>query len=233
MTDDLKQNKTDTLVAAAKSALGVVPFAGPLLAELVGNLVPNQRLDRLTKYVEVLEQRLSEINGGKIEKTLNDIEGLDLFEESFVQASRALTDERRKYIANIVANGIDDDAIEYYESKYLLKLLQELNEQEIIWLRSFMFITMGGGEDFRNKHSNILTPIVATLGSDDATLKKASLQSSYKEHLERLGLARSRYRMDRKTGMPEFDKFTGRPSVTYVELTTLGRMLLSQIGFTE
>jgi hypothetical protein len=233
MADDLKQDKTDALVATAKSVLGAVPFAGPLLSELVGNLIPNQRLDRLTKYVKELEARLSNIGRQKIDNALGNEEGIDLFEEGFVQASRSLTDDRRMYVANVVANGIDDETIEYSESKYILKLLQELNEQEVIWLRFFMVPTIGGDEEFRNKHRNILDPVRAHRGSDERTIEKASLQDSYKEHLERIGLIRPLYRMDRNTGMPEFDKFSGKPSVSYRDLTPIGRMLLKQIGFAE
>jgi len=233
MKEDLEQNKTDTLVASAKSVLGAVPFAGPLLSELVSNLIPNQRIDRLTKYVKELEVRLSNIDSQKIDKALNSEEGIDLLEEGFVQASRSLTDDRRKYVASVVANGIDDETIEYSESKYILKLLQELNEQEVIWLRFFMVPTIGGDEEFRNKHRNIIDPVHAYIGSDERTIEKASLQDSYKEHLERIGLIQSHFRMDRNTGMPEFDKFTGKPFVLYRDLTPIGKMLLKQIGFSK
>lgn len=233
MADDLNQNRIDALVATAKSALGLVPFAGPLLSELVGNLIPNQRIDRLTKYAKELEERLSVIERKKIELAFKTNEGIDLIEESFVQASRAITDERREYIASVVANGLDDEEIEYLESKFILKLLQELNDQEIIWLRYFMVPTVGGDQDFRDKHKNVLYPIDAYLGSDNRTIERANLQEQYKEHLERLGLIRAHYRIDRNTKMPEFDKISGRPKVSYRDLTPLGRMVLKQIGLSN
>lgn len=96
-----------------------------------------------------------------------------------------------------------------------------------------MVPTIGVDDEFRKKHRNILDPVSAHLGSDDRTIEKASLQDSYKEHLERIGLIRSHYRMDRNTGMPEFDKFSGKPSVSYRDLTPIGRMILKQIGFTD
>jgi hypothetical protein len=233
MRDDLEQDKTDVLVVAAKSVLGAVPFAGPILSEIIGNVIPNQRVDRIAKYLKKLDERLSRIDRKKIDNALSSEEGIDLFEEGFVQASRSLTDERRKYISNVVANGVDNETIEYLESKFILKLLQELNEQEIIWLRFFMVPTIGGDDEFRKKHRNILGPVRAHLGSDDRTIEKAALKDSYIEHLERLGLIRSHYHMDRNTGMPEFDKFSGKPSVSYRDLTPIGRMTLKQIGFTD
>lgn len=233
MSENITPNKVDILVSSAKSVLGVVPFAGPLLAELVGNLIPNQRVDRLTKYVQALEQKLSEIDRDKIDDALKDGEGVDLLEEGFIQASRSLTDERRKYIANVVANGINDDTIEYNESKYALKLLAELNDQEVIWLRFFMVPTIGGDPEFRSRHKNVLEPVRAYIGSDERTIEKASLQASYKEHLERIGLVKSHYRVDHKTGMPDFDKISGMPVVSFRDLTPLGRMVLKQIGLAD
>lgn len=228
--DDLGNKKNDFLTSAAKSVLGVVPFAGSLLSELVGNLIPNQRIDRLTKYVKELEEKLLKIQTEKIDNLLNNEEFIDLIEEGFVQASRAISDERRQYIASIVSNGIIDEAIQLNESKYLLKLLQELNDIEIIWLRFFLHPTFGGDEEFRKKHENILSPIQAFVGSDDETLSKSALQDSYKEHLERLELIERKISFNRKKGMPDYDTFTGKAKTSYSQITILGRLLLKQIG---
>ena len=43
----LKNNSADYVASAAKSALGAVPFAGSLLSEIAGNIIPNQRIDRI------------------------------------------------------------------------------------------------------------------------------------------------------------------------------------------
>ncbi|EGQ8080102.1 hypothetical protein ACVTP5_002942 [Vibrio parahaemolyticus] len=228
--NSLDSNNVDLLVASTKSVLGAVPFAGPLLSEIVGSVIPNQRIDRLTRYIQELEARLALVEDIKIENVLKSAEGVDLIEESFYQASRALTEDRRGYISNIVVNGIDDSIIDYSESKYLFKILEELNEQEVIWLRFYLHPTIGGDEEFREKHSNVLEPIHAFISSDERTVERSSLQESYKEHLERLGLIRSRYRIDRQTGMPQFDKHTGKPSVSTRSITPIGKLLLKQIG---
>jgi hypothetical protein len=230
---ELEQNKIDIISSTAKSILGAVPFVGPLLVELVDNLIPNQRIDRLSKYVVELDKKLSDLPIDKLKNLLKNEECIDLFEEGFIQASKSLTDQRRTQIASVVRNGLDENSITYSESKYVLKLLQELNEQEIIWLRFYLVPTIGGDKEYRNKHKNILDPIHATLGADEKTIEKAALQYSYKEHLERIGLIRSHYRIDKNTGIPEFDKFTGKPSVSYRDLTALGRLLLKQIDLLE
>ena len=231
--NELEKNKTDLLTSAAKSVLGALPYAGPLLSELIGNLIPDQRIDRLAKYIIELERKLSDLSAERIRELLKDSECIDLFEEGFVQASRAITNERQAQIASVVRNGLDDELIAYSESKYVLKLLQELNEQEIIWLRYHLHPTIGGDEEFRNKHKNVLERVYATIGSDESVKEKAALQESYIEHLERLGLISPQYTIDQDTGIPEFDTFTGRPAVSYHDITFLGHLVLKQIGLLD
>lgn len=231
--DNLENNKTDLITLVTKSTVGIVPIAGTLLSELVGVIIPNQRVDRLTKYVRELEQRISTLPNELVDTIKTNEQFIDLFEESFVLASRAITDERRKYIAAILVNGIADASIEFEESKLLLKILQEINDIEVIWLRFYKVPTIGGDNEFRDKHSNILSPIIACIGSDKETLQKAALQDSYKKHLERLGLIRTQIRTDPNTKLPEFDTFTGQLKVSYSDTTQLGNMLLEQIGLID
>ena len=41
----------DRLASGAKGITGAVPFVGSIIAEIVGNVIPNQRIDRLTRFV--------------------------------------------------------------------------------------------------------------------------------------------------------------------------------------
>lgn len=233
LKSSLENNKIDLMTSVAKSAVGTVPIAGSFLSELVGNLIPNQRIDRLTKYVMQLDARLSKIPIEKLKLLQENDDFIDLIEEGFVQASRAISDERRLYISSIISNGIKEETIELQQSKHLLKILQELNDVEIIWLRFYLVPTIGGDEGFRKKNDNVLKRIQAFLGADSETLIKSAIQNSYKEHLERLELIQKRIKIDSKTGLPEFDRFSGKPKTSYTDITTLGRLLLKQIGLIE
>ena len=66
MTDDrpasLQSQSVDYVVLAAKAVLGAVPFAGSLLAELAGTIIPNQRIDRLAKFAAELEARIATLD---------------------------------------------------------------------------------------------------------------------------------------------------------------------------
>ena len=134
-------------------------------------------------------------------------------EEGLRQAARSLTNERREYIAALISNSLTSKDIQYYESKHLLKLLDELNDIEIIWLRFFLVSTMSGDNEFREKHKEILKPITKVMRSPQSVRDKGILQDSYRDHLVRLGLLEK----DNKN----------------YKLAPLGRLLLREIGLIE
>jgi len=226
---ELKNSSIDHVTSVVKGAIGVVPFAGPLLAEIAGTLIPNQRIDRLVKFSEELSHRLKDVEENKVRAYLTDENFTDAIEESLRLAARSTSDERRSYIANLLANGIDDDKIDFIEIKYLLRLLGEINDIEIIWLRSYMDPNLNSDEEFRKRHDDILSPIAAHLGSTQEEIDQEALQESYKNHLERLGLLRPKIKFNSKTKQPEFDKKDGFKKRGF-EITPMGRLLLRYIN---
>jgi len=222
----LTNSRVDYVASAAKSALGTVPFAGALLAEIAGTVIPNQRIDRIVKFAETLELRLSKLEENAIENNISQEDFTDLVEESLRQAARSLTDERRDYIAALVANSISSKEIEHYESKHLLRMLGELNDIEIIWLRFYLDPTIDGDEEYREKHTNILSPVGAHLASEQPEIDRATLQESYKEHMVSLGLLEKEIDID-ISGIGSKLKTRG------FNITNLGKLLLRQVGFSH
>jgi hypothetical protein len=226
----LANQTADYVTTASKAVLGAVPFVGSLLAEVAGTIIPNQRVDRIARFAAVLEQKLAHIEQDFIRAQLTDENFTDLLEEGIRQAARSTTDERRDYIASVVATGIADDNIEFIETKHLLRILGEINDIEVLWLRFHLVPTIGGDVAFREKHKNVFDRVPAYIGSPQADLDKAALQDSYNEHLAQLNLLSPRYKTDTRTGQPEFDKFSGGLQVWYHQLTPLGRLLLDHLG---
>lgn len=222
--DIQKNNKTDITVATIKSIAGPIPFVGPMIQEMFDVIVPNQRIDRLTQYILELEQKLSRFEKIQIDNKLNDKYFIDLIEESLTQATRALSKERLGYIASIVENSLDKEHILDIENKHLLNLLKEINDIEIIWLRFYLIPTIGGDEEFRDKHKDILELIIVTLGSGQEVREKSAIQKSYKEHLSTLGL------LEKKISI-KIGGSTNEIETKGYEITPLGRLLLKQIGF--
>jgi hypothetical protein len=231
--DPLSLKTADYVAAAAKSALGAVPFAGSLLAEVAGSVIPNQRIDRIVRFARELDQRLAGIQRVFIRARLTDENFTDLLEEGLRQAARSTTDERRRHIASIIGKSLASDDVPFIEAKHLLRILGEINDIEVIWLRFYLHPEMQTDHEFRKLHESILSPVAASMQSTQAEIDDETLQNSYKEHLERVGLLSRRYQVNTKSKQPEFDPRTGVPKTRGHELTRLGRLLLRHLGFDD
>ncbi len=228
----IQNQQNDYVASAARAVLGMVPFAGSLLAELAGTIIPNQRIDRLAKFASELEIRLAKLDQEFVRSKLTDENFTDLLEEGIRQAARSVSDGRRQYLASLLANGIATSDVSFIESKHLLRVLGELNDIEVLWLRFHLVRTIGGDKEFREKHATVLEPVRTYLGCDQAALDKKALRDGYKKHLAELGLLEPEYETDMRTKQPMFDSLTGGLKLHGYGITPLGKLLLRQISLT-
>ena len=222
----------DYSAALAKGAVNLVPIVGPLLAEMLGVQIPRQRIDRIAKFAADLDQRLSLVEKGRLESQIENEEFTDLVEEGMRQASHSLSDERRSYIASMVANGLSSENISYAESRHLMRLLDEINDIEIICLRSYNEPPNGDKtlNTFRETHKETLTRVRANIQSPKEIRYQEALQENCIDHLAQLGMLKRRYQIDTKTNIPRFNRSSGAMEIWYHDLTNLGRLMLEEIG---
>ena len=222
----------DRGTALARGAVGMVPVAGAILAEIVEQIIPNQRLERLEAYVRFLNERLDTFDMNELRGLMQQAANIDLFEDGAHQAVRALSEERKRYIADLVASGIIGDDVGRLQAKRLLALLAEIDDDQIIILASNL---QKHRHDlgFRERHHATLTPKVAAMGSDREEIDEATLHEQARAHLIRLGLLRPRFKRLARGELPQFDEQTGMMKASYVELTSIGRMLLRLIGLAD
>ena len=233
LSTQLGNSMTDHGTSLAKGVVGAVPIVGSLLAELVGNVIPNQRLDRLTRFFEKLEARLQTVEHETLKARLAQPEVVDVLEDSFFQAARAMTDERLEHVTNVVSNGLSAEQLDTAETKRMLWLLGQLNDIEIILLRGRLPRTREEyqtDEEFQSRHTEVLAPRSPTMHSDKPEFDDAALFASYRQHLIDLGLLRLRFSRPRKGELPEFDDHTGTLKASGTEVTRFGRMLLRYLN---
>ncbi|ENM8092702.1 hypothetical protein AB8116_004785 [Vibrio parahaemolyticus] len=210
----LESNSRDKLVSVAKAASGALPFIGNAVAELLDNVVPNLRFERVVVFLKELDSRVSSLDGKleSFEKNLLSEEGNDILEEGILQASRAINHQRKVRLASIMEKSLSSEELRYEESKKILNLFRDLTEPELIWLIYFSLrpiIGRGPHSEWVAQHPDVLSPISRELSASLVQREKAALQDSYKETLLRLGLTET----------------NGRTTT----LTTLGSMLVRYI----
>ncbi|MGH6793547.1 MAG: hypothetical protein ACRECF_12515 [Methyloceanibacter sp.] len=208
----LGPNGRDRTAAFARALAGMVPIAGSLIAELITEVVPGQRLERIEYWLRHLVERLASVEEAALRERLRKRENVALFEEGAYQATRAISEERRRQIAELVAGGIADDRRDYVESLRLLRLLGELDDGEVIILAGYLQKNRDG--DYRARHANVLRDLAVHLGSSRDEIDADTVRKAGRQHLVRLGLL-------------DQGALGGDASI---QLNRLGRLLLRRIG---
>lgn len=124
----LGESKGSQAARIGASALGAIPVLGPVIQATVTETIPNVRLDRIEAYLRHLEQRIDE---AELAARLKDERQLDLFEEGMWQSARAVSDERKERVANLVVNGLTGPELDAARSRHWLRVLNQLGDEEI------------------------------------------------------------------------------------------------------
>jgi hypothetical protein len=233
VTDGLNSNTRDHLVSVLKGALGEIPLGGSLLAELASVIVPQQRIDRLVDFVRHLDARIASVDQEAAWAKLADENFADLFEETALEAVRAVTEKRREYLAATLAAGLHDALISFVERKHLLRILGQINDIEVIHLRAYVTPQYldSDVDEFRKMHKEVLKPIPTHDQSTDDEHNKRAFQVNYLDHLESLGLIDRPLKIDSRTKQPVYDSNARTWSTETPRVTRLGKLLLTSIGF--
>lgn len=231
---DLEHNGVDDTSIFWKGTLGATPFAGPFLAEMVGKLIPDQRMDRISAFLKILDKKLQNVEESLevLESKMKEETFLNAFEEASWQSTRSSSIERKEYLASMLINSLTDDKLDEIQKSIFLNIINELNDVEILILYNH---TMKARYDknFRKNNESILTEPIAFMGASQDEIDKSTLHNTYKEKLVRLNLLSKKFPKPKKGELPEFDDKTGMIKSNGYEITSLGKLFLKHIDLLE
>jgi hypothetical protein len=235
--NSLNSNDVDKGVALIKGITGAIPLIGPMVAEIMGEIIPHQRTDRMKEFLQILDERLGklEISQDELNLKMKEESYINLFEEGLWQSARSSSTMRKEYIASMLANGISYESLEKIEGNILLSLLGQLSDNEIITLFSYTqkCRILGGNDEFTERHKDILRRPNTYVGSSQEDRDKETMYDTYREKLVRLDLIKRTFKEPKKGQLPEFDKKTGMIKTKGYQLTSLGRIFLKYIDMEE
>ena len=214
----------DRIAALTRGTVGAVPCIGPIVSELVTQLIPNQRLERMEAYIVELDKRVKKVERDKLVRPRK----VDLFEDGAFQAIRSLSGKRTEYIANVVARGLSGEEKEELEAKRMLNLLTQLDDGQIILLSSYLHKNRNDKE-FWKIHEDVLKPKAVNIQSSQEEIDEATIQEMAERELVRLGLLQLYIRKPPRGQLPEFDEKTGMMKASGHDITSLGRLFLRYI----
>jgi hypothetical protein len=227
----LENNAIDRATAGGKVATSFIPVLGSAVGELLGQLIPAQRLDRIVDFIRRLDQKVACLEAEvKAQRVRRDV---DLIETALLHATRAPSEERRERISCLVAKSLNSAEVDLVAEKQLLDLLSELNDTELLILQSYAVRRGPEAEKFREQHQHVLIVRPAHLGSPSAEVDKETIHRSFRERLIRLELLRPAFQRPQRNQLPEFDEKTGMMKANGHEITWLGRMVLGAAGLTD
>ena len=231
---NIDNNYMDKLTSLSKGLVGAIPSAGSILAEIIENIIPNQRIDRIAEFLKILGKKLEGLdkNLNELNEKMQNESYVNLFEEGVWQSARSSSAERKEYIASILVNGLEDENLDEIQKSIFLNILSQLNDVEIIILYSY---TYKADEDdvFHEKHQDILRGPLVFMGSDRETIDKGTIYKTYREKLVNLNLLTKKFPNIKKGEIPEFDKETGMLKSNGYELTSFGRLFLKYIDLED
>lgn len=227
----LESNAIDRATAGGKVATSFIPILGSAIGEILGQLIPAQRVDRIVDFIQRLDKKVDHLETEvKEQRVKRDV---DLIESALWHVTRSPTEERRERIACLVADSLNSSEVDAIADKKLLDLLSELNDTELLILHSFAVRHGPEAEAFHVRHQHVLFVRSAHLGSSSTEVDQETVQRSYREHLVRLKLLQPTFRRPQRNQLPEFDEKTGMMKASGHEITWLGRMVLGASGLSD
>ena len=231
--NDLENRKEDLIASALKGVCGTLPVVGPSIAEVIGYVIPNQRIDRIASLLKALEAKIDPEDKAKVEARMLEEKSVDLMEDGFLQAARALSEERIEHIASLLKNSLTSEDLEQNAYKRLLFILGEINDIEVLLLKFHTRLTtIGWAEEFRSKHPGVLTEPLY-IRTSQKEVDKHAICEAYITNLSRLGLIKSMFDRPWRDELPELDEQTGMMKSSGYYITDLGRLLLRSIDQSE
>jgi hypothetical protein len=161
-----------------------IPFLGQALAEIVTELVPNQRIERIEKYLVMLGEEIALLKIPNVEASIKGPENIDLIEDGAYQVVRALTEQRKRLIAKAVAKGIASEDQSKIREKRILKTLDDLDDQEVLILEAY-------GSDFVQARLQEIMPPPASYADSLEKQEQSWFFDWAVERLQRLDLLRN------------------------------------------
>jgi hypothetical protein len=215
----------DLLASGLRVALGALGPIGSVLGEFATQFVPRQRLDRLQDFVERLHERLSSLEDQFSARLQSSPAYSSLAEEVLLQAVRTPSDTRRLELVEFLRDGISLSDTELVDQQALLKILEALNDvQVLILIRHGSFPQSRRNQEraaFVEQHELVLEPDEPTYGiADEYVARRWEMYGHYVDDLIGRGLLQA----------PEGIAKSGRKKK--VKITELGKLLLQAIGQT-
>ncbi len=167
---DFENNQIDKVTAYLKATLGIIPGAGPALSEIVGLVIPKQRIDRIAEYLTRLQLLFSDEDFENLKSVPDRVA---ILEEGMNSVIFITNEEKRARIAYVVAHSLKREEIETSMVERVLYFARNMNDVDFVVLEYHHLAETFGGHssrvhDFLKHHSSIFGEVEEDIWGADA-----------------------------------------------------------------
>ncbi|HEY8562780.1 MAG TPA: hypothetical protein VIL74_20550 [Pyrinomonadaceae bacterium] len=191
----LSTSREDIGALLIKVLGNLIPFGGAF-AEVITALIPHQKIDRVIRLVEKLNYKFEHEPRKINAEELKTPEFRDLFEDGFIAATRALSEDRLEFIATLLTKSLTVEEIKHDEKKKLLGILNALTDSEVVWLKSFN-LDYDEQDKFYERHKEIFDFEPGVMGMSEMEMSRETIATEYRRTLQNLNLIDDKRRLTR------------------------------------
>lgn len=215
---ELRYNKTDFITSTLKGVFGIIPFAGPAAQELLGAIIPRQRMDRVVVFIEKLASEFENLQEqyDELISRMYEPKYSSLFYKSCVYSADSVTPERIDYIKNLFVYGLNQVENEIDKAEALLNLLNKINDTEVVYLRLYYLYKwdVSAARDFQALQG--IEPIQPNIHGGMSQAEKDS-QTSKKIFIDNL------------LGLGLFETEINKQGKTHIKCSSVGDLLIRKV----
>lgn len=221
----LKTNHTDIITSALSATVGCIPVAGGFMSEIVQNVIPRQRQDRIVDFISNLGDELErlEISVEELKEKFNNPKYSAFTWNCLRDFTNDVYEEKIEFYRNLCVNAITNDEKNLIHCERILKILSELDFYEIQYLRFYENPSIDIAEvkqDVIDKIGfDILKPVY-TMGMSEAQRDQETYKQITLNNLCNAGLLEKEVK--------SIGNFKNA-HISY-KITILGRLILRKIG---
>jgi len=126
----------DRVAASLRAAVSAIPFAGGALSEIISEVIPNQRMDRIERFLIFLSEEMEAMRATN-QYPRSEGPQLELLETGLRSAAATSATEKQNYLAKCVAKGLTKSDSEAIRAQRIARIISELDPEEIVVLLSY------------------------------------------------------------------------------------------------
>ena len=139
---ELDNKAIDLIVSGASAAVGSIPCVGGFLSAAINISIPNQRIDRIVKFIKEINEKLQELSYSveNLEKIFSNYK-YGAFTYSCIRSVvNEMYEEKIDYYKALCIKGLTSDEKELNRCEKILKILDQMDYFEIIFLEKYYYI---------------------------------------------------------------------------------------------